>query len=268
MAINGRWGWQQEKVQLLPGKQVGVGPDATHRIELIDVQAPKDEATIEVNGRQNIILQYDQGTRRGRYSYRLSEPSIPLVSTSAYRDGQELALSEYAARIEPTNVLHFGFSEIENQETNYLFIIPDEALVVRLQWLNQQSIAIDERPHLHQWVFQQAGQTSVGDQEIKTTQAITETHIGDVTYKWTFSHYVVIEVNYQPGWWLFTFGTGSVLIGMIGHLIPRQHIWSKTSLQNEQVIVEIREESQGATYGWRQKWNHELNTLRAEIEGT
>jgi hypothetical protein len=269
LAVNGTWGWQQNGVHLLPGETTLIGPSRSHEVVLVDAPPRSSQALIRANRGQPIPISRDRSTFHRGYSYQLASQSNPLVQVCARRnDGSTLALSDYAARPESRTALRFAFAaEASQQEADRLFIVPDEKLVVRLQWLNSECASADAcpHPHLHQWVFEQGGQTLVGEAQIETETGAARTQIADVVYDWRVSRYVVVDVTHQPGRWVFGSGMGLAAIGLLGQMIPRQQVWSEIRQQGDRVVVEIRSHSAGLTKRWHRHRDETLAALRDEI---
>ena len=268
LAVNGTWGWQQSGVHLLPGEAVLIGPSRSHEVVLVDMPAFSDQAAIRVNQGQPLSIARDHRTFHRGYSYQLSGQSNPWVQVTARRsDGKLLSLSDYVARPESRDALQFAFEVGLPQETDRLFIVPDEKLVVRLQWLNKACAPAEQCPHPHfrQWVFEQGGQTLVGEAQIETDTGTATTQIADVIYDWHVSRYIVVAVTHQPGRWIFGTGMGLAALGLLGQMIPRQQVWSKISQQGDRVVVRIRSHSSGLTGRWKQQLDETMADLRAEI---
>jgi hypothetical protein len=262
LAANTRWGWEMQGVQLLPGQPVLLGPERNHQAELQNASASLEEATIAIDG-QRALVTGERSTCRGSLGCQLTDQSGLLVQVSAqHGGGRHLKVADYAVRPEPLDSLQFAFSRVAlPDERDRLFIVPDEKLVVRLKWLNQ-----GETPCFRQWVFRQGGQELVGEQQIEIPNGVGETTIGDVTYNWRVSRYVVLDFAYRPGRLVSSIGAALLAIGLTGQLVAQGQVWSMIYPQNGQNIVRIRQQREGLL-GRRPQENNEWSALRAEIEG-
>jgi ResB-like family protein len=269
LAVNGTWGWQQSGVHLLPGESVLIGPSRSHEVVLADVPAFSDQAAIRVNQGQQFLIARDHSTFYRGYGYQLAGQSNPWVQVSARRsDGEPLVLSDYVARPESRDTLQFAFAAGgSQQETDRLFIVPDEKLVVRLKWLDKACATADQcpYPHFRQWVFEQGGHALVGEAQIETDTDTATTQVADVVYDWHISRYVIVDVTHQPGRWILGMGICLAALGVLGQMIPRQQVWSEISQHGDKVVIRIRSHSAGLTGRWKQQQNETLAALRAEI---
>jgi hypothetical protein len=262
LAVNARWGWEQQDVQLLPGQTVLLGPEKSHRAELQNTSVSLEEATIAIDG-QRALVRGERSTRRGTLGCQLTDQSGLLVQVSAQHvEGRHLQVADYAVRPEPLDSLQFAFSRVAlPDERDRLFIVPEEKLVVRLKWLNH-----GEMPRFQQWVFRQGGQELVGEKQIEIPNGASETTIGDVTYNWRASRYVMADFTYRPGRLVSSTGAVLLVIGLTGQLAAQKQVWSMIYPQDGQNVVRIRQQREGLL-GRRSQGNNEWPALRAEIEG-
>jgi hypothetical protein len=241
LAVNARWGWRQLGVQMYPNRPVYLGPQASHRIELIDASAGLGNAAIEIDGRGPLPISDGRGSGSMAYSYELADGGGPLVSVTAWGgNGDSLAVSEYALRPEEQSTLLLAFSAAPEDQTARLFILPEEKVVVRLEWLNPEETGTAS-PRFRQWVFEQGGQTLVGTSEIGASGRSATTEIGGVTYQWVVSSHAVLDVAYQPGRWIL--GTSAVLAlsGLAMQLVPRRQAWAMVQKSEDSTAVHYRD---------------------------
>jgi hypothetical protein len=261
LAVTARWGWDQQGVQLLPGEPYALGPEASHEVKLLSTSTSVDEAVIELDGQQALVSKEGAGCR-GRLDCRLTDQSGHLVQVRAQRrDETPIRVAHYAVRPEPLDSLRFTFpgAALPN-ETDRLFLIPDEKLVVRIKWLGQDE---QQTPGFYQWVFRQGGRELVGEEQIPIQDGRGRTQIGDITYDWRVSHYITLDFLYRPGRWASSVGIVFAVVGMLVQLIPQQ-VWSVIRPQDSQVVVQIRQQRDGML-GWRQRREDQWSALRAEI---
>jgi len=265
LAVNVGWGWEQQDVQLLPGSPVPLGPEGNLSVELQSSSVSLDEALVNLDGQQATVTG-ERSMCRSSLGCQLTDQSGPLIQVSAQRtDGTRLKVADYAVRPEPLDSLWFTFARAASpQDTDRLFIVPDERLVVRLKWLNQNE---QQTPRFQQWVFRQDGQELVGEELIEIQDGESRTEIDGITYSWHVSHYVTVEFDYRPG--RLTSGAGIVLLaaGLLGQLIPRRRIWSAVHSRNGHTTVSIRQQRGGLSIRRGRAADDEWSALRAEIEG-
>jgi hypothetical protein len=266
LAIDGRWGWAQANVQLLPAQVVGLGPNASHQLELVETP-PGTTVNVQVEGRQQISLQQNGSQYHHGFRYHLISDDNPVVRIQAQRsDGTRLALSEYSVRPNPVQALEFTFSPaLPARETDHLFIVPEAKVVGRLQWIPQPQ-PTDTNQHFHLWIFAD-GQTPIGEHEIAAGEGANTVTIGDLSFTLDISRYAVIDVAYQPGLWLLRIGSGLLVIGLLTSAIPRQQVWSIVSAQKDVVTIRIQESNQGLTQNIQKRHDKALSRLRDQIEG-
>ena len=267
LAINGRWGWLQSDVQLLPDKPVFIGLDGSHKVEFVNAQAATTEVILQVGGRENVSMGSGGLARRRGYRYQLLDKGGPLVRITARGgSGEMLTLYDYDVRPEPVHSLWFTFSSATpKEEADRLFIVSEERIVGRLKWLDKSVGTSEEKPHFHLWVFREDGRTLVGEQEISTRENTITATVGNITFAFNVSRFVVVEVAYQPGLWVLRIGGVLVIIGLLGSLLPRQQMWSAVLAQADSVTVKIRERSGGLSYGYRRQRDQVLTRLRDQI---
>jgi len=265
LAVNARWGWSQLGVQMYPNRPVYLGPQASHRIELVEASTGLGNAAIEIDGRGPLPIGGGRGSGSMAYSYELTDGGGPLVSVTAWRSsGDSLAVSEYALRPERQSTLLLAFSAAPEDQTARLFILPEEKVVVRLEWLNPEETGT-ESPRFRQWVFEQGGQTLVGTSEIAASGSSTMTEIGGVTYRWIVSSHAVLDVAYQPGRWILGAGAVLALSGLAMQFVPRRQAWAMVQKNGEGTAVHYRDRSAPGDLSLRRAVAIALST---DIEGT
>lgn len=263
LAVDGRWGWTQPDVYLLPDRPVLLGPEQSHSVELLDARAPLSEAMIQADGRQ-VPLRTGGIARHQGYEYTLDDKTGWLMRVTAQRSsGEDLLLSEYAVRPDAGQVLEFAVPAAAPEQTDALFIVPDEKLVVRLESLPRSDRVAS--PRFRQWVFEQDGQSLIGEAEVETSDGAFSVTVGDVVYTWEMSPYIVIDVARQPGRWAFVAGIALVVLGLLGQLVPRQQVWSAVSPKGDASTVRIQEETQGPARWWRKRRDQAWDTLRLAL---
>ncbi len=270
LAINGRGGWQRTDVQLRPGERGPIGPAGAHRIALVDVDAQGARAEIQVDGGGSLYVDRDHSTRRWAYEYLLTGAGAPLVRVPASRgETESLVLSEYAVRPASVEALHLAFSKADGEpDAGHLFIVPEDKLVVRLQWVNPRETAEGKPPRFRQWVFDQGGQTLIGEAEFDRASGRAETQIGDITYTWDIANYVVLDVVYQPGRWILSLGALLIVIGLVGQSIPRQRLWIWVAARDGQSEVLIRQAAGGMRRRLESAPEALVKALQGEVENT
>jgi len=268
LAIDSRWGWQQANIHLLPSLPVLVGYQDNHQIELVDAHALPATAYIQVGSGQRIALEQGKTAFRRGHDYVLTQKGGFLLQVSASgADDKTLTLSEYTVRPENKTRLSFAFDPSTVQdEPDRLFIVPDEKLVVRIEWLGQE-LAAEAPTRLRQWVFEQGGQNLIGEAEIEIADSATSSQINGTTYGWTLTQYAVIDAAYQPGRPLFGLGAVLVLAGLLGQMIPRQQVWGLVTLAGP-LSIRLYEQSDGLDRHWREKSHQAWEDLRATLEKT
>jgi hypothetical protein len=265
VAVNARWGWRQLGVQMYPNEPVYLGPQASHRLELVEASADSRTALIETGDRDRLFVSDDRGTGSMALSYELTDRGGPLVSVSAWGGGGEpLAVSEYGLRPERQSMLQLAFSAAgPEDQTVRLFILPEKKIVVRLEWLNPQEPGA-EPPRFRQWVFEQGGQTLVGTGEVAASSDPVTTQIGGVTYQWKVSSHAVLDVAYQPGLWILAVGAVLALAGLIGQFVPRQQAWAMVRRNGEGTAIHYRDQGSPDSSGLCRAV---LLTLGIDVEG-
>ena len=287
VAVDGKWGWHQRDVQVLPGKPVFVGPAATHEIQMLPGpgqvgQAHAEAITLQVGAQRNVAntfaLNRPFATCRGMYCYQSTGKGGPLVQIKAQdRAGNTLTLHEYTVRPEPAESLQFAFSpSLPEVEADRLFIVSDARVVGRLQWQNRGPSVKDARiqdalPRFHLWVFHQDGQTPVGDAEFAFEGNEGTVTIGDVSFAMQISRYAVLNVSYHPGFWLLASGSVLLIAGLLATLIPRREMWASIhanafAAQPGGSYVQIRTRTQGWTPRLGQRQRAALADLQAELQ--
>jgi hypothetical protein len=268
LAINGRWGWQQPNVQLLPQVPVSVGPDGSHQIELADTPQASTEVTLLIGKGERLSLPQGRTRHRGSYSYQLAAESGPLVRISAQRDnGTALTLYDYAVHPQPAEQLVFTFSPaVPGEGMDRLFIVSEEKAVARLQWLDEGSPQVDGGSRFHLWVFREDGQTLLGEQEIQADGGAIAVTVGDITYALDISRFFVVNVAYLPGLWILRAGIVLAIAGLLAHLLPRQQIWGTVSGQGNATVAQIRFWSRGYARRFHQARGEALVRLHDQIE--
>lgn len=268
LAINGRWGWQQPNVQLLPQVPVSVGPDGSRQIELANAPKASTEVVLLTEKGERVSLPQGRTRRRGSYSYQLAAEGGPLVRISAQRDnGAALTLYDYAVHPQPVEQLVFTFSPaVPGEGMDRLFIVSEEKVVARLQWLDESSAQVDGGQRFHLWVFREDGQTLLGEQEIQADGDAIAVTIGGITYALDISRFFVVNVAYLPGLWILRVGTALAGAGLLAHLLPRQQIWGTVFAQGNATVAQIRFWSRGYAHRFRQAREEALARLHNQIE--
>jgi hypothetical protein len=238
LGVNGRWGWFQPGVQVLPGQTVPVGPHGDRRLELIPGTEGSRGAWVEVDGSTRVFVDRERGALSGPLHYELTGRGGPLVTVSASSQGESLALAEYTLRPEPQSELQLAFSAASEEQAVRLFILPEAKTVVRLEWRNEQGDAAGP-PRFQQWAFEQGAQQLVGTAEIEAVDGAATTHIGQVTYQWVISSYAVLDLAYRPGGWLLGAGALLALLGVIAHFVPRQQVWARIRAAEKGTLVTL-----------------------------
>lgn len=267
LAVNGRWGWVQTGVQLLPNEPVFVGPEAPHKIQLLRTGSAAGTAVLQAGEQQYTFSVRGGRTYQRGFLYHLIDRGSPLVRISARRNGGgKLTLYEYTTRPKPQESLQFAFpSTTPEEDADRLFIVSDAKVVGRLAWSNRSATA-DEQPRFHLWVFREGGQALVGESEIAPQDDIASVALGDITYDFEVSRYVVLDVEYRPGLWALYVGGLLVVVGLLGSLVPRQRMWAVISAQAETATIQIREQTTGLSGRFRRRRTEILAELQAQIE--
>lgn len=268
LAIDSRWGWQQDDIHLLPSLPVLVGHQASHRIELVDAHALPAAAYIDVGSGQQIALEQGKVIYRRGYDYLLTQNGGFLLQVAARsRDGKTCSLSEYTVRPENKTRLSFAFDPATaRDEPDRLFIVPEKKLVVRLEWMGQELVS-EAPPRFRQWVFEQGGQNLLGEAEIEIAGSTATSQINGTTYTWTLTRYAVIDAAYQPGLPLFGIGAVLVLTGLFGQMIPRQQVWGLVTPAGP-LAIRLYEQSDGLDRRWQKQSNQAWENLRATLNTT
>ena len=260
LAVDGRWGWEQADVQLLPGTGVVLGPTGRHRLELVETRPPlltPSVAVIRADGRE-VAIRPGNSVWRGAYIYHLQEPSGLFVRVGARRsDGAKLTLYNYTVRPEPADSLSFTFvPNAPAEEADRLFIVSPDNLVVRIRWSNPT--ARDEPPLLHLWVF--AGQEPIGDTRVVLSSEKATATIGSTEYMLDVSRYIVLDVARRPGWWPIVGGCVLAAVGLLGATIHRE-AWAMVTPGDKGVVVRLG--GQGRAIG---RQGRLVDALRTRIE--
>ncbi len=272
LAINGRWGWQQPAVQILPGEPVLVGPRGLHQIELLDVPTSAAEARLKIGtGQQLLLRQGDVFYQRG-YRYLWAGESGPVVEiTATDGNGRALTLSDYAVRPLPAESLRFTFSlpsSLSQEEADRLFIVPEERMVARLKWLRPGQSEAQAPAQFHLWVFQGDGQTLIGDCPLTATSETAVAVVGGVRFALRFSHSIVLYVAYQPGTWVLGVGAVLAVLGLVIGLIPRRYMRSVIDPGHDRVSICIEEHVAGLSWGYQRRRDRLLARLRGQLGET
>ena len=259
LAVNGRWGWHQVDVQVLPGESVLVGPAAVHEIQLPATQTGLETTTLQVGAQRQVDLRRFSTAHLGTFRYQRTGKGGPLVQLRAQDSaGNTLTLHEYTVRPEPVTSLRFAFSSSSpQQEADRLFIVSQAKVVGRLQYVP---------PHFHLWVFRQDGQTLVGDAVIPVEGTKETVSIADITFTIEISRHIVLNLSYHPGFWLLVSGIVLLIAGLLATLFPPQEMWASVRAQSSSVEVRIRASAQGRTLHFQQRRDAALNHLRAKLE--
>jgi cytochrome c biogenesis protein ResB len=267
LAVNGRWGWAQSGVQLLPSETVFVGPEASHKIRLEHTGSGPGTAVLQAGEQQHSFSVRGGRTYQRGFLYRLIDGGSPLVRVSArHNGGGKLTLYEYRTRPKPQESLQFAFPATSPEEdADRLFIVSDAKVVGRLAWSNRGATS-DEQPRFHLWVFREGGQALVGESEIVPQDDTTSVALGDITYDLDVSRYVVLDVEYRPGLWALCVGGLLLVVGLLGALVPRQRMWAVVSAEAETATIRIREQTAGLSGRFRRRRTKMLSELRAQIE--
>lgn len=267
LAINGRWGWQQSGIRLLPGQPVFVGREASHKIELLDT-GNESEIILEVGEGQRITLRPQVRTAQDGSRYQLTDQGGPLVQLSAQRGrGEKLTLYDYAARPTASESLQFTFSPDNRQdEKDRFFIVSDEKVVGRLQWLSEVSHEAGSIPRFRLWVFLEDGRTAVGETELAVRDNYATATIGDVTYNLKVTRYQVINVDHQPGLWALYASAVLLTLGLMGTLVPRYEIWLLISEKAGQVTIQVGDRSAGLSRRLLQRRRDVLDDLQSLLD--
>jgi hypothetical protein len=265
LAIDGRWGWQQAGVELAPGQSTLIGPDNEGELSLSEPAGNTSGFNISTGTGKSFVLRQDQPVRQDGYRYQLVSQDLPLVGVKAQRaDGQMLVLYDYVVQPQPAELLKFPFSSSSSgDETDRLFIVADERVVGRLQWI--PDLPGEAQAGFHLWVFREDGQTLVGEQEIAADHTPLTAQIGNMLFTFEISHLVLIDVKYRPGFWSWWIGCALASIGLLGVLMPRLQMWSVVSEQPNGTIVKIYENTQGLAYAYRRQRNKTLAELYQKI---
>ena len=268
LAIDSRWGWQQTDIHLLPSLPVLVGYQDNHQIELVDGHALPDTAYIQVGPGQRIALEQGKTVYRRGHDYVLTQKGGFLLQvTASGADDKTLTLSEYTVRPENKTRLSFAFDPSTAQdEPDRLFIVPDEKLVVRIEWLGQE-LAAEAPARFRQWVFEQGGQNLIGEAEIEIADSTASSQISGTTYTWTLTQYAVIDATYQPGRPLFGLGAVLVLAGLLGQMIPRQQVWGLVTPAGP-LSIRLYEQSDGLDRHWQKQSHQAWEDLYTTLEKT
>jgi hypothetical protein len=268
LAVGNRWGWRQLGVRAYPNETVRLGPQAAHRLELVQASPDSRSAAIEVNGRERLLVSQDRGASNTAFRYELTEQGGPLVSVTAQgASGEPLTLSEYTLRPEHRTELRLAFSAARQEEqTVRLFILPEEKVVVRLEWLNPQQTGA-EPPRFRQWVFEDGGQRLVGTGDVAAAAGTVTTQIGAVTYDWTVSSHAVFDVSYEPGRWLLGVAAVFALLGVAGQFIPREQAWGIVQADEDGATIRFRGQSARGSSSHAGLRRHLLLALGQEGEG-
>ncbi|MBN1642285.1 MAG: cytochrome c biogenesis protein ResB [Anaerolineae bacterium] len=267
LAMNGRWGWRRTDVQLRPGEQAPIGPAGTHRIALVEVHPQGLSAEIEIDGGRRLHVVREHSTRWWGYEVQLRAAGAPLVEVTARRaQAEPLQLSEYAVRPAALDALEMAFSDAASEpEGGRLFIVPADKVVVRLQWINPRETGSGAPVRFRQWVFDQGGQSLIGEAEFEDEGGVVQTHIAGITYSWDIATYVVLDVAYQPGRWALGLGALLTAIGLLGRAVPRQRVWVRVAEDADGATVLIRQAVRGIARRKENALEKLVVTLQEEV---
>jgi cytochrome c biogenesis protein ResB len=264
LAINGRWGWQQSGIRLLPGEPIFVGREASHRVQLLSTQ-DDSEVILDVGEDRRVALKPGVRIAEDGFRYQLTDQGGPLVQVSAWRDtGSKLTLYDYTVRPSAVESLQFAFSPGRPQdEQDRLFIVSDEKVVGRLKWLNGLDQGTGSGSRFHLWVFLEDGRTAVGETELVARDGPVTAKIGDITYSLQVTRYQVINVDHQPGLPALRISAGLISLGLLAALIPRSEIWLLISETAGRVTIRAGEQKAGLF----QRFRDSRRDVLQELEG-
>jgi hypothetical protein len=269
LAINGRWGWQQAGVQILPDETVSLGPRGTHKVQLATSSATDDEVTLYVADDRQVAVAQGSAARWDGYRYQLTDRGGPLVKVSARRNsGEALDLYHYGVRPKPAQSLRFAFPSTQSpDESDRLFIVSTERVVGRLARLGTGASTSDNEPRFHLWVFREDGQTLLGEQQVIADDGAVEITIGGIDFLLDLSRFYVVDVAYQPGLRFLGFGALLLVGGLVLGSLPQQSMWSAVFAQQDDVRIAIREQSRGFALPYRRRRDKAVAHLGLRLEG-
>ena len=272
LALNGRWGWQQPAVQLLPGEPVSVGPRSSHRIVLLDAPAPAAEARLQVGSGRQILLRQGGAFYQGGYRYQWAGDGGPVVEVAATdEDGQALTLYDYAVRPLPAESLRLAFrvpSSPSQEESDHLFIVSEEQMVARLKWLQPDHPEAQGAAQFHLWVFREDGRTLLGDCSLTAASDTVVAVVAGVRFALRFSRYIVLDIAYQPGTWVLRVGGALAALGLAGSLIPGRSMRSMIDSRPGGASVSVEERVVGLSWGYRRRRDELLAELQRQLGRT
>jgi hypothetical protein len=260
VAGNGRWGWRQPAIQILPGKDAVVGPGDDLAIHLLNTESSpsgNDRARLEVEGKYQALVKVGAPAFHRGYRYRWDGRGGPSVQLQAFRVtdlNTPLALYNYTVRPEPEEMLLFAFPPAEpTQESEWHFIVPDYKVVGLLRWSQEPGADESGEPGFDLWIFDEdgteRGKPSFKEQASTGSQAVFQATLEEIIYELVADQYIVLDVAYQPGYWALLAGGALVAVGALGYLISRLQIWARVSPLTTQVEVRMRERRRGIS--WR-----------------
>jgi hypothetical protein len=234
IAVNARWGWEHRGVRLSPDRSTPVGPSGAHQLQLLAESS--DGARPRTGNKGTILLPSGGSVYDAPYRYQLvDQGELSATLTATRSNGTLLTLYEYTIRPEPSDSLNLDFSSTANDQDR-LFIIAEEQMVGRLRLLANDSAAKELRFHL--WIFDQDGQTLIGDQEISFQDGVVRLDIGGVTYELATSRFAIVDVTYAPGSWPFRLALLLMVAGLVVTLVPRHHARITIQEQSGETVVE------------------------------
>lgn len=262
VAIDGRWGWTQESAHLVPSRQEAVGP---RQALVIELHTDQEGVRLSLPNGASAALDQNRPVRLAGHRYTLAQAHSPLVRLTAYSvDGQDLTLYEYAVRPQPGKAIEFEFSTLESEgERDHLFIVSEEKLVGRIEWLSPQSANETTEQVFRLGIFGEDGQVLVGDQEIRVGEEPVSSVIGDVIYRLDVSRYAVVDIAYEPGAWPLRIGIALLVIGILASLLPMQHTWATVRGRDDQTLIEVHDLREGIFLGHSRRKQRLLDQLAA-----
>ena len=269
LAVNGRWGWQESALSILPGEPVLVGPRGAHQIELLGVAESEDKARLrDGTGRQFPLSRGDTVYWRG-YRYGWAGDSGPVVEVTATdKSGQSLTLSDYSVQPLPAESLRFTFSlsgSPSQDESDHLFIVSEERMVARLKWLQPDPSGAQEPAQFHLWVFQGDGQTLIGDSPVAAGNETSSVLIGGVRFSLSFTRSIALSVSYQPGTWPLCIGSALAIVGLVSGLVPRRCMQAVIEPDRDVVSIRFSERIAGISWSYRRRRSETIARLRSQL---
>jgi len=255
MAIQTRGGWRQPEIQVLPYKDVAIGPSEALHIRLVDIQTGIQDgaeqsatiANLQIAGQTILPIQLGVPARHRGYRYLWVSRGGPSVQLSAYRvSDNERALNLYDYAVRPIEAGSLQFSFASGQDPNRQFILSEDKVVGWLRWDDTGDAAGENTPKFHLWLFGENGQ-ELGAETFEAGQDPTILHarIGDIDFRLKIARFIVLDIAHQPAEWVLWVGGALLGLGILGQAIPHTQIWALVLAANEHTVVKVRVQHMG-----------------------